>query len=82
MIEELLAHLSGLTPIVIYVLLFTFAYIENLFPPSPSDIVIVIGGTLIGTNYLHFVPTLIFATGGSIAVFLLHSVSAGCWIKN
>ncbi len=70
MIEELLAHLSGLTPIVIYVLLFTFAYIENLFPPSPSDIVIVIGGTLIGTNYLHFVPTLIFATGGSIAGFL------------
>lgn len=70
MIEELLAHLSGLTPIVIYVLLFTFAYIENLFPPSPSDIVIVIGGTLIGTNYLLFVPTLIFATGGSIAGFL------------
>lgn len=70
MIEELLAHLSGLTPIVIYVLLFTFAYIENLFPPSPSDIVIVIGGTLVGTNYLHFIPTLIFATGGSIAGFL------------
>lgn len=70
MIEELLTHLSSLTPILIYVLLFTFAYIENLFPPSPSDIVIVIGGTLIGTNYLHFVPTLIFATGGSIAGFL------------
>ncbi|MDT3697593.1 MAG: DedA family protein [Ignavibacterium sp.] len=70
MIEELLTHLSSLTPILIYVLLFTFAYIENLFPPSPSDIVIVIGGTLVGTNYLHFIPTLIFATGGSIAGFL------------
>ncbi len=32
--------------------------------------VIVIGGTLVGTNYLHFIPTLIFATGGSIAGFL------------
>lgn len=70
MIEELLARISVLAPIWIYILLFAFAYIENLFPPSPSDIVIVIGGTLVGTNYLHFAPTLVFATGGSIAGFL------------
>lgn len=70
MIEELLARISVLAPIWVYILLFAFAYIENLFPPSPSDTVIVIGGTLVGTNYLHFVPALIFATGGSIAGFL------------
>jgi len=70
MIEELLARISSLTPLWIYIILFGFAYVENLFPPSPSDLVIVIGGTLIGTNYLHFVPTLIFSTGGSVAGFL------------
>ncbi|HQF41371.1 MAG TPA: DedA family protein [Ignavibacteriaceae bacterium] len=70
MIEELLTRISVLAPIWVYILLFAFAYIENLFPPSPSDTVIVIGGTLVGTNYLHFVPALIFATGGSIAGFL------------
>jgi membrane protein DedA with SNARE-associated domain len=70
MIEELLARISSLTPLWIYVILFGFAYVENLFPPSPSDLVIVIGGTLVGTNYLHFVPTLIFSTGGSVAGFL------------
>lgn len=70
MIEELLARISGLTPILIYILLFTFAYIENLFPPSPSDMVIVIGGSLIGTGYLSFVPALVFSTGGSTAGFL------------
>ncbi len=70
MIEELLARISVLAPIWVYILLFAFAYVENLFPPSPSDTVIVIGGTLVGTNYLHFVPALIFATGGSIAGFL------------
>lgn len=70
MIEELLTRISVLAPIWVYILLFAFAYVENLFPPSPSDTVIVIGGTLVGTNYLHFVPTLIFATGGSIAGFL------------
>lgn len=70
MIEELLARISDLTPIWIYILLFTFAYVENLFPPSPSDIVIVIGGSLIATSYLNFIPALIFATGGSTAGFL------------
>jgi membrane protein DedA with SNARE-associated domain len=70
MIEELLARISGLTPILIYILLFTFAYVENLFPPSPSDMVIVIGGSLIGTGYLSFVPALVFSTGGSTAGFL------------
>ncbi|MDY0081919.1 MAG: DedA family protein [Ignavibacteriaceae bacterium] len=70
MIEDLLVRISVLSPIWIYILLFAFAYVENLFPPSPSDTVIVIGGTLVGTNYLHFIPTLIFATGGSIAGFL------------
>lgn len=70
MIEELLARISVLTPILIYILLFTFAFIENLFPPSPSDIVIVIGGSLIGTGYLNFIPALIFSTGGSTAGFL------------
>lgn len=70
MIEDLLARISVLTPIWIYILLFSFAYIENLFPPSPSDIVIVIGGSLIGTGYLSLIPALVFSTGGSTAGFL------------
>lgn len=70
MIEDLLSRISVLTPIWIYILLFSFAYVENLFPPSPSDIVIVIGGSLIGTGYLSLIPALVFATGGSTAGFL------------
>ncbi len=70
MVEHLLSDISGLAPILIYILLFSFAYVENLFPPSPSDIVIVIGGSLIGTGYLGFIPALIFSTGGSTAGFL------------
>lgn len=70
MIEDLLARFSDLTPIWIYILLFAFAYVENIFPPSPSDIVIVIGGSLIGTGSLSFVPALVFSTGGSAAGFL------------
>ncbi len=70
MIEELLARFSELTPIWIYILLFSFAFIENLFPPSPSDIAIVIGGSLVGTGYLDFLPSLLFATLGGVTGFL------------
>ncbi|MCX7612552.1 MAG: DedA family protein [Ignavibacterium sp.] len=70
MFQEILSNLSQLSPILIYLTIFFFAYIENIFPPSPSDIVIVIGGSLVGAQYLHFTPVLIFATGGSALGFL------------
>lgn len=70
MIEEFLAHISELTPFWIYVSLFAFAYIENVFPPSPSDLVVVIGGSLVGTGTLSFIPTLIITTIGSVLGFM------------
>lgn len=70
MIEQILDFISRLTPFWIYVVLFTFAYIENVFPPSPSDLVVVIGGSLIGTGTLSFIPTLIITTVGSILGFM------------
>lgn len=70
MFEYFLDNISQLSPILIYLTLFLFAFIENLFPPSPSDIIIVIGGSLVGSAYLSFTPVLIFSTGGSIVGFL------------
>lgn len=70
MFEEILTRISELSPIWIYLTIFFFAFIENLFPPSPSDMVIVVGGSLVGASNLHFVPVLIFATGGSLVGFL------------
>ena len=62
MIENILNHISDLSPFLIYLILFLFSYVENVFPPSPSDLVVVIGGSLISTESIHFVPTLIFTT--------------------
>ncbi len=70
MIENILELINHLSPIWIYVLLFLFAYIENVFPPSPSDLVIVIGGSLISTNTIHFIPTLLLTTIGSVLGFM------------
>jgi membrane protein DedA with SNARE-associated domain len=70
MFETLLTQFSDLTPFWIYLTIFFFAYIENLFPPSPSDIVVVIGGSLVATGSISFIPLFFSATLGSLAGFL------------
>jgi membrane protein DedA with SNARE-associated domain len=70
MFESILNDFSGFTPFWIYLTIFFFAYIENIFPPSPSDFVVVIGGSLVGAGTLHLVPTFLFATSGSMLGFL------------
>lgn len=70
MIEDFLSHIGELTPFWIYISLLAFAYIENVFPPSPSDLVVVIGGSLVGTGTLSFIPTLIITTIGSVLGFM------------
>ncbi|HVO75102.1 MAG TPA: DedA family protein [Ignavibacteriaceae bacterium] len=70
MIEEILTHISHLNPFWIYVVLFSFSYIENVFPPSPSDVVVVIGGSLISKSAIHFFPTLLITTMGSVLGFM------------
>lgn len=70
MIEHILDFISQLAPFWIYVALFFFSFIENVFPPSPSDLVVVVGGSLIGTGELHFIPTLLVTTIGSVIGFM------------
>jgi len=71
MFEEILTNISTFTPVGIYVTLFAFALIENVFPPSPSDLVVVIGGSLISTGAIDFIPTLILTSLGSVAGFMI-----------
>ncbi len=70
MFENILTDISRLTPFWLYVVLFFFSYIENVFPPSPSDLVVIIGGSLISTGTIHFLPTLILTTVGSVLGFM------------
>jgi membrane protein DedA with SNARE-associated domain len=69
-IESLLTSLSTLNPLWIYAVLFAIAYIENIFPPSPSDLLIVFGGSLVGIGKLSFLPALFSATAGSTLGFV------------
>ena len=71
MFEDILTRIATFPPFWIYLTLLFFAFIENVFPPSPSDVVMVIGGSLIGTGAINFFLALSFATLGSIAGFML-----------
>ncbi|HEY6437898.1 MAG TPA: DedA family protein, partial [Ignavibacteriaceae bacterium] len=71
MLEDILARIGTFSPFWIYITLFFFAFIENVFPPSPSDVVTVVGGSLIGTGSINFLFALAFSTLGSILGFIL-----------
>ncbi|PJB00977.1 MAG: hypothetical protein CO127_06210 [Ignavibacteria bacterium CG_4_9_14_3_um_filter_36_18] len=70
MIEYILDFISNAAPFWIYVALFAFAYVENVFPPSPSDLVVVVGGSLISQGTISFIPTLILTSIGSVLGFM------------
>lgn len=71
MFESILDQISTYPPFWIYAVLFFFSFIENVFPPSPSDLVVLVGGTLVSTGVIHFIPTLVFTTLGSIIGFMV-----------
>jgi membrane protein DedA with SNARE-associated domain len=50
--------------------MFLIAYVENVFPPSPSDVLLVFVGTLIGIGVVSFAPALTVATLGSVSGFM------------
>ncbi|KAF0153011.1 MAG: DedA family protein [Ignavibacteria bacterium] len=71
MLQDILAYISALDPAVIYLVLFFFAFIENIFPPSPSDVVLVIGSTLITNTPIGFIPILAVTSIGSAVGFIV-----------
>ena len=70
-LEDIIRHLQSLDPLLIYGVLCAIAFIENIFPPSPSDMIIVFGGTLVGLGRVHFIPALFISTVGSTAGFMV-----------
>ncbi len=76
--EEFVLKIQTLDPLWVYVVVFAFAYIENIFPPSPSDAAIVVAGSLVALGRVGFVETLLIATLGSTIGFVT-MYKAGDW---
>jgi membrane protein DedA with SNARE-associated domain len=69
MLEYAVHVIQALPPwgVLAFVCFITFA--ENVFPPSPSDTILVFCGTIIGVGTVGFVPMLLSSTLGSILGF-------------
>lgn len=71
MLEQVLSYISSVDTIYVYLVLFFFSFIENVFPPSPSDVVVVVGSSLIASTDASFIPILIITSIGSAMGFIL-----------
>lgn len=69
MLEQIIDVLSGLPSWGVVVAAFAITYLENVLPPSPSDVLLVFIGTLVGVGSAGFGLTLLGATAGSVAGF-------------
>lgn len=70
MFEELLNSMSSFSPLIIFAVLLIMPFVENIFPPAPSDFIVALGGTLIVSGTINFIPALVLTSIGSEAGFL------------
>lgn len=68
--EQVIFWLQQAPPWGVLLLMFMIAYIENIFPPAPSDMLLVFGGTMIGFGTVEFPHALLAATLGSTTGFM------------
>ena len=69
-LEELIHTLVQVNPAWIYVFIGSVAFIENIFPPFPSDVAIVAVGSLTGVGSVNFALALLCSTTGSTIGFV------------
>lgn len=62
--------MQSLDPWLVYAVIFSIAFIENIFPPFPSDVPVVFAGSLVGLGRVGFVETMLVATVGSTLGFM------------
>jgi membrane protein DedA with SNARE-associated domain len=68
--ESFLQNLSSFNPLWIYLIAVGVAYIENIFPPFPSDVVLVAVGSTIALGKVNFAALLFISTVASTAGFV------------
>ncbi|NTW52384.1 MAG: DedA family protein [Chlorobiaceae bacterium] len=74
-INAIVAYLQHADPSSVYLILFLFAFFENVIPPIPGDVPVAFAGYLIANSNLSFFWSLFWAslgsTGGFMTVYLL-----------
>lgn len=69
-VQEIADYLVSLNPLWIYLVLISVCYVENIFPPFPSDVMVVAVGSLLAAGRVQFPIGLLVATAGSTLGFM------------
>lgn len=69
--EELVAWLSELSPLTVYLIVGLSTFLENLFPPTPSDVVVAVAGFLSQRTGVSPVLVWLVAAAANLAGTLL-----------
>ena len=74
-ISDLVDWMTALAPAWAYLVVFVIAYGENVLPPVPGDLVVVLGGYLVGLGRLDFVVVVLLATvGGALGFMTMYAI--------
>lgn len=69
-VQQAVEWIQALSPISIYLIFFAIAYLENILPPIPGDVLVAFGGYLAAEQVIGFMPILILTTIASVIGFL------------
>lgn len=69
-LDQIVEWIKALSPIGIYTIFATVAYLENIIPPLPGDILVAFGGYLAAEQIIGFAPTLAVTTVFSVFGFV------------
>lgn len=85
MLQSLLAWLTGLPSLVLYVMLALIAAIENVFPPLPSDTVVAFGTWLAarghGSAIVAFLSTWLGNVAGAAGMYAVGRRHGTVWMR-
>lgn len=68
--EQLIQWIQTLSPLSIYTVFFVVAYVENILPPIPGDLLVVFGGYLAALQIVSFTAILLLTTVASVIGFM------------
>lgn len=71
MLETVLNQLRTVDPVWIYLTVIFFAFIENLLPPLPGDVVVIVGASLLAASVWSFIPVVLVTSLASALGFMV-----------
>ncbi|MCP9291716.1 MULTISPECIES: DedA family protein [Gracilimonas] len=74
-VQSIVDWISVVPPIGVYLIFFGIAYIENLIPPMPGDVIVAFGGYLAAEGLIGLFPvwslTVVASVGGFMTMYWL-----------